>query len=46
MSAPGAGSSTVIYLHGGGYCIGTLGTHRHLVAHLSAATGMRGLALD
>jgi epsilon-lactone hydrolase len=36
----------LLYLHGGGYCIGSINTHRALVARLSAATGMRGLAVD
>lgn len=38
--------AVLLYLHGGGYCIGSINTHRALVARLSAATGMRGLAVD
>lgn len=36
----------LLYLHGGGYCMGSINTHRALVARLSAATGLRGLAVD
>jgi len=47
VSAPGAGvAGAMLYLHGGGYCIGSLATHRHLVGHLSLAAGLRCLALD
>lgn len=38
--------AVLLYLHGGGYCIGSINTHRALVSRLSAATGMRGLAVD
>lgn len=34
---------TIVYLHGGGYCIGSIDTHRNLVAHLSRAAGARVL---
>jgi acetyl esterase/lipase len=34
--SPGAGA--VLYLHGGGYTVGSLATHRSLAAHLSRAT--------
>jgi epsilon-lactone hydrolase len=37
--------AVLLYLHGGGYCIGSINTHRPLVARLSAATGLRGLAV-
>src|SRR5438309_6689810 len=36
----------VLYLHGGGYCMGTLGTHRRLVAKLSSEAKARVLSLD
>lgn len=36
----------VVYLHGGGYCIGSLDTHRAMLTHLAAATGGRVLAVD
>lgn len=45
--APGARSDrTLLYLHGGGYCIGSLHSHRQLAADLSRAAGLRVLLLD
>ena len=35
-----------LYLHGGGYVIGSPLSHRHLVAALSEETGIRGLLVD
>ncbi len=40
------GSGTLLYLHGGGYTIGSINSHRALVSRLSSATGLRGLAVD
>jgi acetyl esterase/lipase len=37
---------TIIYFHGGAYTIGSLNTHRRLVANLSEATGARVLNVD
>ncbi len=37
---------TVLYLHGGGYAIGSLNTHRRLAFDVSAASGARVLLLD
>jgi acetyl esterase/lipase len=34
-----AAAPTVLYLHGGGYCLGSVATHRALAARLSAAAG-------
>jgi acetyl esterase/lipase len=34
---------TILYLHGGGYTIGSVATHRGLVGRLAIATGARGL---
>lgn len=43
----GAGDGpVVVYLHGGGYCIGSLDSHRPMLTHLAAATGGRVLAVD
>ena len=43
----GAGDGpVVVYLHGGGYCIGSLDTHRPMLTHLAAATGGSILAVD
>ncbi len=36
----------ILYLHGGGYVMGSIDTHRELVARLSKAAQARGLALD
>lgn len=47
ISATGAADDRVIlYVHGGGYVMGSIATHRELVARLSKASGARGLALD
>lgn len=36
----------LLYLHGGGYCIGSINSHRLLAADLSRAAGLRVLLLD
>lgn len=36
----------VVYLHGGGYCIGSVDTHRSMLTHLAAAIDGRVLAVD
>jgi len=36
----------ILYLHGGGYVIGSIATHRDLAARLSRATGARVLVVD
>ena len=47
IAAPGAGAQRVIYyLHGGGYVIGSINTHRELISRLSRAAGARALAID
>ena len=47
VSAPDADASrAVLYLHGGGYAIGSLNTHRRLAFDVSAASGARVLLLD
>ncbi|MBV8738030.1 MAG: alpha/beta hydrolase [Alphaproteobacteria bacterium] len=38
--------TALIYLHGGGYVIGSLDSHRHLVAEVGRACGIAALALD
>jgi len=46
-STPGAAKDRVImYVHGGGYVIGSIASHRHLVTELGRAAGIRTLALD
>lgn len=39
-------ASAILYLHGGGYVIGSLRSHRHLAAALSVAANRRVLVLD
>lgn len=39
------GAGALLYLHGGGFLFGGLRTHKHLVAALSAATGLPALLL-
>jgi monoterpene epsilon-lactone hydrolase len=47
ISPPEADAERVIlYLHGGGYILGSLKSHRDLVARLSAAAGVRSLLID
>jgi epsilon-lactone hydrolase len=38
--------ATVLYLHGGGYCIGSLDTHRPLASRIAVATGCTVITLD
>jgi acetyl esterase/lipase len=46
-STPGDTSeAAILYLHGGGYVIGSLDSHRHLVAEAGRAAGSWALALD
>ncbi|QGG94005.1 alpha/beta hydrolase [Actinomarinicola tropica] len=43
----GAGDGpVVVYVHGGGYCIGSLDSHRPMLTHLASAIGGRVLAVD
>src|ERR671922_1758023 len=40
IAAPGASTDRIVYwLHGGGYCIGSINTHRALLAGISGASG-------
>ena len=39
-------SSAILYLHGGGYVICSLESHRHLAAEVGRASGARTLAID
>lgn len=36
----------VVYVHGGGYCIGSLNSHRPMLTHLASALDGRVLAVD
>ena len=42
----GAGDHRLLYLHGGGYVIGSVQTHLDVVARLACASGARALSLD
>jgi acetyl esterase/lipase len=47
ITAPGAQPEKVIYyLHGGGYVMGSINTHREMVSRLSRAAGARALLID
>lgn len=47
ITAEGARTDRIVlYLHGGGYCIGSLGTHRHVAGHLSKAAQAPVLIID
>jgi acetyl esterase/lipase len=47
VSARGAAADrAVLYLHGGGYVLGSIATHRELAARISAASGARCLVID
>jgi epsilon-lactone hydrolase len=47
ITAPGtADDRFLFYLHGGGYVIGSVNTHRDMISRLSRAAGARTLALN
>src|SRR5262245_26658568 len=47
VAAPGFDATrAVLYLHGGGYAIGSLNTHRRMAYDISAACGARVLLID
>ena len=47
LDAPGARTDrAVLYLHGGGYVLGSVGSHRDMIARLSAAASARALGLN
>jgi acetyl esterase/lipase len=47
IAAPGASDDRVVfYLHGGGYVIGSLATHRAMVARISQAASARALVIE
>jgi acetyl esterase/lipase len=47
VTAPGARTdAAILYLHGGGYAIGSITTHRMLAANISRAAGVRVLLID
>lgn len=47
IAAPGAATGkTFLYFHGGGFQVGSVASHRGLIARISAASGARGLGID
>ncbi len=47
LSGPTADESRVLlYLHGGGYLLGSIATHRALAARIAEAAGIRSLIID
>src|SRR5215469_6669852 len=47
ISAPGATADRVIlYLHGGGYVVGSINTHRAMVSRIARASDARALLID
>jgi acetyl esterase/lipase len=46
VAAPGADKGDILFLHGGGYVIGSPATHRTLAYNFSKASGCRTLLLD
>ena len=47
IAAPGAAADRVIlYLHGGGYVIGSINTHRAMVSRIARASNARALSID
>src|SRR5258708_12415216 len=46
MRPPTEGRATILYLHGGGYCIGSPKTHRALTSHLADAAGLAVFAAN
>jgi acetyl esterase/lipase len=45
-AAPGDSRGAILYLHGGGYCVGSPRTHRALTSRLARATGLPVFAAD
>lgn len=47
IAAPGADAArTILYLHGGGYVLGSIATHREMCGRISRAAGARVLTVD
>jgi acetyl esterase/lipase len=47
IETPGADASrALLYLHGGGYVIGSVDTHRDLASRIARAAGVRALSVD
>jgi acetyl esterase/lipase len=46
IEAPEVADGVLLYLHGGAYCLGSVATHRELIARLIDGTRYRALALE
>jgi len=46
IESPDSNAGTILYLHGGAYALGSINTHRELVARLVIATKYNALAID
>ena len=46
IEPPGSARGTLLYLHGGGYVVGSARSHERLVAHLVRRTGARAFVPD
>lgn len=46
LTPPGEPLGAMLYLHGGGYCLGSIESHRCLCARIALATGCRVLLVD
>jgi acetyl esterase/lipase len=47
ITAPGiSGETTMLYIHGGGWTIGSVNTHARLVGNISAAADVRAFSID
>lgn len=42
----GPAEATILYLHGGGYVIGSINSHRELISRIARSAGARALAID
>jgi len=46
IESPGAGEGVLLYLHGGAYALGSVSSHREMIARLVKATGCNALAIN
>jgi acetyl esterase/lipase len=47
ISVPGAPENRILfYLHGGGYCLGSLNTHREMISRIARASQARALSVE
>ena len=46
IESPGTNIGTILYLHGGAYALGSVNTHRELVARLVISTKCSALAIN